>query len=74
MNDSESHLTTMQDLDEEKEYLREVARGKVRWGAMPLPLDIAAKIVVEDDEPVMHLGFGTEDHDVQAPQTGMLYA
>lgn len=57
-----------------KEYLAEVARGNVRWGAMPLPPDLVEKIEVDNDEPVMHLGFGREEHDVQPPQTGVLYA
>ncbi|KAF7532875.1 hypothetical protein G7054_g7579 [Neopestalotiopsis clavispora] len=61
-------------VDEEEQYLVEVARGKVRWGAMSLPPDLATKVKTDDDEPVMHLGFGTEEHNVQAPQTGTLYA
>lgn len=56
-----------------KNYLAEVARGNVRWGAMLLPPDLAEEIKV-NNEPVMHLGFGTEEHDIQAPQTGVLYA
>ncbi|KAF3026634.1 hypothetical protein E8E14_014475 [Neopestalotiopsis sp. 37M] len=64
----------MSGVDEENQYLIEVARGKVRWGAMSLPQDLAAKVKASDDEPVMHLGFGTEEHNVRAPQTGTLYA
>lgn len=60
--------------DDYKEYLAEVARSNLRWGAMALPADLAEKMEVDNDEPVMHLGFGTEDHDIQAPQTGVLYA
>lgn len=59
--------------EDNQEYLAEVARGNVRWGAMPLPPDLAEKMEV-NNEPVMHLGFGTEEHGVQAPQTGVLYA
>jgi hypothetical protein len=66
--------SSYQGVDDEKQYLIEVARGKVRWGAMSLPFDPAAKVKADDDEPVMHLGFGTEEHNVQGPQTGTLYA
>jgi hypothetical protein len=67
-------VSSYQGVDEEEQYLVEVARGKVRWGAMSLPPDLATKVKTDDDEPVMHLGFGTEEHNVQAPQTGTLYA
>ncbi|KAF7525639.1 hypothetical protein G7054_g11020 [Neopestalotiopsis clavispora] len=62
-----------EDGNSNKNYLAQVARGNVRWGAMLLPPDLAEEIEVHN-EPVMHLGFGTEEHDIQAPQAGVLYA
>lgn len=56
-----------------EEYLKSLATGKLRWGAMSLPQASFGEILAESDEPVMHLGFGGEEHKVQAPQTGALY-
>lgn len=57
--------------DEEKDLLEEVATSRIRWGAIsaiPSVLD-----GLETDEIVLHLGFGTEDHNVQPPCDGHLY-
>ncbi|KAK7947830.1 uncharacterized protein PG986_008716 [Apiospora aurea] len=60
--------------EEDGEYLISVSRQPLRWGVRSLPTDLSRDISVENDEPVMHLSFGTEDHDVQEPQPGGLYA
>lgn len=57
--------------DEEKALLEEVATSKIRWGAIPANPGILEGIVTE--EAVLHLGFGTEDHNVQPPCDGRLY-
>ncbi|KAK8133474.1 hypothetical protein PG984_005486 [Apiospora sp. TS-2023a] len=58
----------------DREYLVAVSRRPLRWGVTSLPDDLVRDVSVDDDEPVMHLSFGTEDHDVQEPQVGALYA
>ncbi|TLD22192.1 hypothetical protein PspLS_08162 [Pyricularia sp. CBS 133598] len=58
-------------------YLKEVAQGEVRWGAMPLPPDLIQEMegmeLQEGDEPIMHLGFAGPDHVVEEPKNGNLY-
>lgn len=55
----------------EMALLEEVATSKLRWGAMAGDPGILQGL--ETDEVVLHLGFGTEDHDVQPPCEGRLY-
>lgn len=57
--------------DEEMALLGEVAMSKIRWGAIAANTGILESL--ETDEVVLHLGFGTEDHDVQIPCEGHLY-
>lgn len=61
--------------EESEEYelslLQEVARSRIRWGAVAAGPEILQGLDV--DEPVMHLGFGTEEDNVQPPQEGHLY-
>lgn len=57
--------------DEEKDLLEEVATSRIRWGA--IPADPSVLDGLETDEVVLHLGFGTEDHNVQPPCDGHLY-
>ncbi|KAI1848060.1 hypothetical protein JX266_006173 [Neoarthrinium moseri] len=71
-NESTAQLIPMEGLGD-KDHLKELARGKLRWGAMPLPRELAAKIQVEANESVMHLSLGGEINDVQAPKSGVLY-
>lgn len=57
--------------DEEKTLLEEVATSRIRWGAIPASPSVLDGL--ETDEVVLHLGFGTEDHNVQPPCDGHLY-
>lgn len=57
--------------DEEKDLLEEVATSRIRWGAIPASPSILDDL--DTDEVVLHLGFGTEDHNVQPPRDGHLY-
>lgn len=57
--------------DEEVALLEEVATSKLRWGAMAADPCIIEGL--DTEEVVLHLGFGTEDHDVQAPCEGQLH-
>lgn len=57
--------------DEEKDLLEEVATSRIRWGAIPASPSILDGL--DTDEVVLHLGFGTEDHNVQPPCDGHLY-
>lgn len=69
--DEEQLLSHNMDGDEETTLLEEVATSKIRWGAIPANPGILEGVVT--DEVVLHLGFGTEDHNVQAPCEGRLY-
>lgn len=53
------------------EFLEQVARSPVRWGAVQANWDLSEGL--DTDERVMHLGFGTEEHDVKTPEAGQLY-
>ncbi|KAK8131083.1 hypothetical protein PG984_007521 [Apiospora sp. TS-2023a] len=64
--------TSSELVQDDAEYLREVSRGKVRWGAMELPAYMAEQLAVDGDEPVFHLGFAGEDHHVREPRNGEL--
>lgn len=55
----------------ERALLEEVATSHIKWGAVAVSSDMLEGLAV--DEPVMHLGFGTEEDDVQPPQEGHLY-
>lgn len=57
--------------EEEKTLLEEVATSRIRWGAIPASPSVLDGL--ETDEVVLHLGFGTEDHNVQPPCDGHLY-
>lgn len=58
-------------------YLKKVAQGQVRWGATPLPADLAQEVEAmelgEGEEPIMHLGFAGPDHVVEEPKNGNRY-
>lgn len=69
--DEEQLLSEVVAGDEETTLLEEVATSKIRWGAIPAAPDILDRVVT--DEVVLHLGFGTEDHNVQPPCEGSLY-
>ncbi|KAK8044795.1 hypothetical protein PG993_004819 [Apiospora rasikravindrae] len=58
---------------DDNKYLKEVSRGKVRWGAMELPPHMADMVTMDTNEPVFHLGFAGEDHHVREPRKGELY-
>lgn len=57
--------------DEEKAMLEEAAKSKIRWGAMPASPDILEALAT--DEIVLHLGFGTEEHNVKPPCEDRFY-
>ncbi|KAK7976322.1 26S proteasome non-ATPase regulatory subunit 12 [Apiospora arundinis] len=62
------------DSQTDAEYLEEISRGKLRWGAMTLPASMAKRLGIEQsEEQVMHLGFASEDHHVRQPKKGELY-
>jgi hypothetical protein len=52
--------------DGEVEELEDVARKKVRWGRLSTGKS--------DESQVGHLGFGTEDQDVDRPVEGEHYS
>ena len=60
--------------ENDKEYLIALSRRPLRWGVTSLPTDLARELSTGYDEPVMHLSFGSEEHDVGEPQVGALYA
>lgn len=60
-------------VEDEKDYLISISKQPLRWGVTLMPDNISRDLAV-DDEHVMHLSFGIEDHDVQEPQVGALYA
>lgn len=57
--------------DEDMSLLEEVAMSKIRWGAIPVNPDVLEDL--DTDEAVWHLGFGTEEHNVEPPRDGRLY-
>ncbi|KAG6362579.1 hypothetical protein INS49_007671 [Diaporthe citri] len=69
--DEEQLLSGVVAGDEETTLLEEVATSRIRWGAIPANPGILEGVVT--DEVVLHLGFGTEDHNVQPPCEGRLY-
>lgn len=64
-------MTPEESEEHELSLLQEVATSKVRWGAVALRPDMSQGL--EAEETVMHLGFGTEEDDVQLPQEDHLY-
>ncbi|OTA86766.1 hypothetical protein M434DRAFT_15696 [Hypoxylon sp. CO27-5] len=70
----DDHLIPMaEDLDDWEQKLRELSQSKLKWGAMPLPNDLAEAVNIESGEIVMHLGFGDEFANIRSPQEGGLY-
>lgn len=69
--DEEQLLSDAAAGDEETTLLEEVAMSKIRWGAIAANPGILGGL--ETDEVVLHLGFGTEDHNVEPPREGRLY-
>lgn len=65
------HSSTRNSEDYEKALLEEVATSHIKWGAVAASPEMLDGLVA--DEPVMHLGFGTEEDDVRPPQEGHLY-
>ncbi|KAM0304568.1 hypothetical protein ACHAPM_002669, partial [Fusarium culmorum] len=53
-------------VDEDAEELEDVARKKVKWGRLSTGKS--------EDSQVGHLGFGTEDQDVDRPVEGEHYS
>ncbi|KAM0813070.1 putative DUF6536 domain-containing protein [Seiridium cardinale] len=70
----ESPLVTEEDEKIETAALRELSRRKLKWGAVPLPADLAKHMMIETGQVVKHLTFGGLDDDVQKPEHGELYA
>lgn len=70
-DDEEQLLSDVVAIDEETTLLEEVATSKIRWGAIPANHSILEGVAMDED--VLHLGFGTEDHNVQPPCEGRLY-
>ncbi|KAF9767218.1 hypothetical protein IL306_000229 [Fusarium sp. DS 682] len=52
--------------DEEVEELRDVSRRKIKWGRMSTGKS--------DESTVGHLGFGTEELDIDKPVEGEYYS
>ncbi|KAF4960345.1 hypothetical protein FGADI_992 [Fusarium gaditjirri] len=52
--------------DEEVEELKDVSRRKIKWGRISMGKS--------DDSSVGHLGFGTEELDIEAPVEGEYYS
>lgn len=76
-DEEQQPLSTMSS-EEREEYelmlLRDLTLGKVRWGAMALSPDIEDVSDLDGLQgPVLHLGFGSQEDDVQTPQEGHLY-
>lgn len=60
--------------EHELQLLRELSLGKVKWGAMAVDPDLLKSLNMDGiDGPVRHLGFGSENDGVEAPQEGELY-
>lgn len=54
--------------------LKQLTLHKINWGAMIINPDLAASMNLDGiDGPVMHLGMGSEEDDVQPPQQGHWY-
>ncbi|KAK6081493.1 hypothetical protein SCUP234_04698 [Seiridium cupressi] len=68
----ESPLVTEEDEEIESAALRELSRRKIKWGAVPLPADLAKHMMIETGQVVKHLTFGGLDDDVQKPEHGEL--
>lgn len=61
--------------EHELALLRKITLGKVKWGAMAVGHDLLNSLNIDgvEDRPVRHLGFGSEEDGVEAPQEGELY-
>ncbi|KAI1390105.1 uncharacterized protein F4822DRAFT_443108 [Hypoxylon trugodes] len=45
----------------------------LRWGATPIPEELAKLVVIEDGVCVQHLGFGGQEYDIREPEDGHYY-
>ncbi|KAI1465716.1 uncharacterized protein F4812DRAFT_461410 [Daldinia caldariorum] len=71
--DSSSMLVTDDSGEPEEEALKKLSRSKLKWGATPLPRDLAEVMSEESGNPVMHLGFGGESSHVRCVEEGESY-
>ncbi|KAI1802808.1 hypothetical protein F4811DRAFT_563008 [Daldinia bambusicola] len=60
-------------LDDEEESLKRLSQSKLKWGATPLPSDLAEVMSEESGNMVMHLGFGGEPSQVRCVEEGEFY-
>ncbi|KAI0843049.1 hypothetical protein F5Y06DRAFT_292035 [Hypoxylon sp. FL0890] len=66
-------IPTAEDLEGWERRLRELSRSKLRWGAMPLPNDLARALSNESGETVVQLGFGDKSANIRSSQEGGRY-
>ncbi|KAF3763462.1 hypothetical protein M406DRAFT_74077 [Cryphonectria parasitica EP155] len=60
--------------EKESLLLRKLTLGKIKWGSMALDSHLQDSVnMLGIDEPVRHLGMGTEEDDVQPPRQGHWY-
>ncbi|KAI1291161.1 hypothetical protein F5Y03DRAFT_377479 [Xylaria venustula] len=52
--------------------LRYLSQRKIRWGATQLPKRLAG-LISSEEQAVLHLGFGGEEHEVSEPKKGHYY-
>lgn len=55
----EHGLGALTQVEDGKTYLITVSRLPLRLGVTSIPEDLARELSIEDDQPVMHLSFGT---------------
>ncbi|KAK8073075.1 hypothetical protein PG996_006423 [Apiospora saccharicola] len=72
--DSEHERAELTQTGVDEEYLIALSRMPLRWGVTSLPDDLKRELSTENDDLVMHLSFGGEEHDVREPQINSLYA
>lgn len=77
-HDEEQQSWTAMSSEEREEYelmlLRDLTLGKIRWGAMAVSPDTQDVLDLDGLQgPVLHLGFGSQEDDVQTSQEGHLY-
>ncbi|OTB15909.1 hypothetical protein K445DRAFT_300705 [Daldinia sp. EC12] len=74
----EDSLHTSEDLEREgpgqvteQELLRELSRGKLRWGVTRIPYDMP--MTMDDERNITHLSFTSEDEFISEPVDDNLY-
>ncbi|KAI0972797.1 hypothetical protein F4678DRAFT_429407 [Xylaria arbuscula] len=63
---------TLEDDEANFNKLRDLSQRKIRWGATALPRRLAG-LISSEEQAILHLGFGGEEHEVSEPRECQYY-